>query len=428
MRGIDRIDTVDVGRHFVVRGTFVVSNPQGNWTKVYNMERAAEPMIPASTFKIPNTIIALETGVASGADFTLPFDSVASPPQPWWPESWRRSHTLRSAFQNSVVWFYQELARRIGPRRMEEYLRRLDYGNQSIGGGIDRFWLDGDLRISALQQVDFLRRFYSGELPVSGSTVDIVKDIMILEDSAGHRLSGKTGTASIEEDNTLGWFVGSIAVGDSAYYFALNFTSYNHVKWTPPQAWRVELVWDILTDLHVVPARVEKHHPEPGIDSILAGNDRAARFLIDTLGDSSLIGYSSFVLVRSGPLGKHSYVVGDTPEFAEGLDYWTFCPDSSMAATTGPPERGDPDNQICLWNRGGTGSIEILESCGTPCVYLGVHWLDNHRLIFAWRQERYAVGTTTHMFGHRAMITVYDLDRDSGFTYQSAPVLRPMYR
>src|SRR5690606_26270393 len=130
--------------------------------------------LPASTFKIPNSLIALETGIASGADFALAWDSTAVPPQPWWPDAWRQpEQTLRSAFQHSVVWYYQELARRIGEERMATYVAQFDYGNHDIGGGIDQFWLDGALRISPMEQVAFLQRFYQGDLGISDSTTAI---------------------------------------------------------------------------------------------------------------------------------------------------------------------------------------------------------------------------------------------------------------
>src|SRR5690606_19074699 len=142
-----------------VQGTFVLLDLQTGERVVHDAERARTGFIPASTFKIPNTLIALETGVASGAEFFLAWDSVAAPREDWWPDAWARDNTLRTALPASVVWFYQELARRIGAERMHEYLERFGYGNRDISGGIDQFWLTGGLRISAEEQVDFLRRF-----------------------------------------------------------------------------------------------------------------------------------------------------------------------------------------------------------------------------------------------------------------------------
>ena len=132
-----------------VEGTFVLSNTETARTVCHNQERARTRFLPASTYKIPNTLIALETGVATGSNFPMAWDSTIAPRQPWWPEIWNQDHTLRTALTNSVVWYYQELARRIGAPRMQKYLDQFAYGNRNISGAIDQFWLSGGLRTSA---------------------------------------------------------------------------------------------------------------------------------------------------------------------------------------------------------------------------------------------------------------------------------------
>jgi beta-lactamase class D len=147
----------DLGGFFPgVDATFVLLDGQTGRTVRHNPERARTRFLPASTFKIPNSLIALETGVASGPDFALPWDSVRVPRQPWWPAAWARGHTLRTALPNSVVWYYQELARRIGAERMRGFLLRFEYGN----GDLDR-----GRRVAATKQV--LRAL--GVLPSGGA-------------------------------------------------------------------------------------------------------------------------------------------------------------------------------------------------------------------------------------------------------------------
>src|SRR5690606_907372 len=107
-----------------VQGTFVLLDLRTGERVVHDAERARTRYVPASTYKIPNTLIALETGVASGADFALAWDSTTAPRESWWPDAWARDHTLRTALPASVVWFYQELARRIGAERTRDYLER----------------------------------------------------------------------------------------------------------------------------------------------------------------------------------------------------------------------------------------------------------------------------------------------------------------
>jgi len=120
-------------------------------------------MLPASTFKIPNSVIALETGVVGDPDKDIfRWDGVVRS-----IEAWNRDHTLRSAIAASAVPVYQEIARRIGADRMQKFVDLFGYGNRDIGGGIDQFWLTGNLRISPVQQIDFVDRLRRGTLPVS---------------------------------------------------------------------------------------------------------------------------------------------------------------------------------------------------------------------------------------------------------------------
>lgn len=236
-----------------MEGTFVIHDVQKGITQVYNPARAEKRFIPASTYKIANSLIALETGVVSDTEFALPLDTATVQPMDWWPESWHKEQTLKTAFQNSVYWYYQELARRIGEDRMKEYLRRLDYGNQNMGGGLDTFWLVGDLRISPFEQIDFLRRLYAGNLDVSERSMQIVKEMMVLEEKPTYRLSGKTGTAEITATKELGWLVGYLEKGKRVYVYALNMEGERVWEDWPPSK-RKELVGKILEELDIMGA------------------------------------------------------------------------------------------------------------------------------------------------------------------------------
>lgn len=216
----------DLSRFFgEIQGTFVILDQQTGRVLRHNARRAQTRFLPASTFKIPNTLIALETGVATGPDFTLRWDSTIAPKQEWWPAAWSEdSHSLQTALPNSVVWFYQELARRIGPDRMTRYLDRFGYGNGDIGGGIDRFWLTGALRISAEEQLEFLRRFYFGQLEVDPRSTQIVRELLLLAETPTYRLSGKTGWADPggAEPESIGWLIGYVERGADVHFFAMN--------------------------------------------------------------------------------------------------------------------------------------------------------------------------------------------------------------
>jgi beta-lactamase class D len=130
---------------------------------------------------------------------------------------------MKEAFANSNVWFYQEIARRIGEKRMKEWVRKTQYGNQNTGGGIDSFWLTGNLRITPKQQMNFLRKLYMGTLPFSKRSMDITKKIMIREQTATYTLRGKTGWAQSKDTtktNDIGWFVGWLEQNGNVYFFA----------------------------------------------------------------------------------------------------------------------------------------------------------------------------------------------------------------
>lgn len=233
-----------------VEGTFVLLDAQTGHTVVHNPERARTRFLPASTFKVPNSLIALETEVASGPEFALAWDNTVAPRQEWWPAEWAQDHTLRTALANSVVWYYQELARRIGPERMQEYLDQFAYGNRDISGGIDQFWLTGGLEISPEEQVDFLRRFHFGELGVSERSTQTVKDLLVLEETSTYRLSGKTGWVGLGESSTpqIGWLIGYLERDGNVHFFATNID----IEEDADAEARLTITKDILRDLGLI--------------------------------------------------------------------------------------------------------------------------------------------------------------------------------
>jgi beta-lactamase class D len=201
-------------REAKVDGAFVLLDVRRNVLKVVNAELSTKPFVPCSTFKIPNTLIGLETGVISGADFALKWDG-----KPRSIALWNRDHDLSSAMRDSVVWFYQEVARRIGAERMKEQVRKLAYGNQDTGTIVDRFWLDGPLRISPRQQVAFLRRLQSGALPVKPAHAALVRQLIVLEQQHGYTLRGKTGLGE-QDGHAVSWLVGDVDVKGEPYVYA----------------------------------------------------------------------------------------------------------------------------------------------------------------------------------------------------------------
>ncbi|MDR7795029.1 class D beta-lactamase [Riemerella anatipestifer] len=174
-------------------------------------------VIPASTFKIPNSIIALETGIIKNDSAIFKWNGEKRR-----FKSWEEDLTFKKAFQVSCVPCYQEIARKVGVKRMKKYLRKLDYKGMVFDTlTIDNFWLEGNSKISQKQQIDFLRKFYFSKFPISDRTIKIVKNIMEIERTENYILSGKTGLSSIEEKYN-GWFVGYVETKSNVYFFATN--------------------------------------------------------------------------------------------------------------------------------------------------------------------------------------------------------------
>jgi beta-lactamase class D len=210
----------DLAKHFAdvgTSGTFVAYDVEAYTLIASDHDRSVEPRLPASTYKIPNSLIALETGVVEDPDKDVfKWDGVKRS-----IEAWNKDHTLRSAIAVSAVPVYQEIARRIGQERMQKYVDLLEYGNRNIGGGIDQFWLTGDLRIDPIQQVDFLDRLRRGVLPVAKRSQDLVRDILPVTQVGDAVIRSKSGLLG-REQGSLGWMVGWAEKGEARVVFALN--------------------------------------------------------------------------------------------------------------------------------------------------------------------------------------------------------------
>ena len=199
-----------------VQGTIVLSSLNGGTTFIHNDLRAGQRFSPASTFKIPNTLIALEEKALAGKDAIFKWDGHLHD-----VATWNHDQTLTSAFQVSCVWCFQELARRVGAEKYQQYLRDLNYGEWREPFVATTFWLDGSLQISALEQVNFLRRVYRRELPLSDPAYETLKHIMLVEEGNTYTLWAKTGWAA-RVTPPVGWYVGYVETPTDVWVFATN--------------------------------------------------------------------------------------------------------------------------------------------------------------------------------------------------------------
>ena len=200
-----------------VRGTFVLFEPALDRYSILDEARARQRYLPASTFKIANAVIGLELGSITDEHEVFRWDGKPKP-----VPAWERDHTLNTGMRESAIWMFQEIARRTGKARMREWVERLDYGNRDIAGGIDLFWLQGALRISALEQVQFLHKLAEGRLPATQRAQRLTREAMVVEKTRDHTLYAKTGTIDSGR-NAITWWVGWVErKGRPVAYFALN--------------------------------------------------------------------------------------------------------------------------------------------------------------------------------------------------------------
>ncbi len=198
-----------------VKGVILIYDAKANRYYSNDFEEAEKGALPASTYKIPNTIIGLETNLLTDENFIFKWNGEKRA-----YAIWEKDLSLRQAFQKSCVPCYQELAVKIGVKRMNENLKKLNFGEMEVNDkNIDNFWLAGRSKINLFQQIDFLKRFRNKELPISKSTYKTVTDILIIEQNENFVLSGKTGFVNLT-DTKMGWFVGYLEKGGNTFYFA----------------------------------------------------------------------------------------------------------------------------------------------------------------------------------------------------------------
>ena len=216
---LEEIDLESIFQTHGVEGCFALIDDSGNRLLEYRPARCQQGFQPKSTFKIPHALIALEEGVLKDEYQVIRWDET---PQP--VESWNKDQTLATAIQYSCVWFFSELTSRIDTLTYTDYLVKFGYGNQDVSGPPAHFWLYGKLRISAEQQVDFLRRFYHRELGISDRSISKVKELILLEKNGDYVLYGKTGGGPVDENKNIMWLVGYVKKPENVYFFAMNFT------------------------------------------------------------------------------------------------------------------------------------------------------------------------------------------------------------
>ncbi|MEW6982449.1 class D beta-lactamase [Colwelliaceae bacterium 6471] len=192
--------------------TVIITSLNRDIEYIHNPKRLHQRFFPASTFKLFNTLVALEEKVISNEHEIIKWDGKD---RGW--EQWNKDQTLASALAYSCVWCYQKFAQVIGDKKYHHYFKLIGYGNNKTGEDITTFWLQGDLAISANEQIDFLIKLYNEQLPFAPKNMQRLKKIMTVEQTDDYVLKAKTGWS-----NDIGWYVGYIETNTQPYFFATN--------------------------------------------------------------------------------------------------------------------------------------------------------------------------------------------------------------
>ena len=199
-----------------VKGTMVIANLDGTRQFVHNDNRANTRLPAASTFKILNSLIALDGGAISGPDEVFIWNG-----HHYDIPVWNQNHTLATAYTASCVWCYQKIASRINPETYKAHIRLAGYGQLAEPFDQTHFWLDGSLKISALEQIEFLRKLVKRSLPYKAASYNTLHDIMVVEKTETYTVRAKSGWATSSAPQT-GWYVGYVETKSGTWLFALN--------------------------------------------------------------------------------------------------------------------------------------------------------------------------------------------------------------
>lgn len=216
-----------------IQCTFVLLDGTSGEYTIKNKHRAKLRLPPFSTFKIPNTIIALDTGVVKDLDQLLSFDKDQYKIQNWWPKNWyEKPLNIKTAFANSAVPIYRNIATSVGEEKMKSYVTQFNYGNQDISSGLDSFWLNGSLKISAIEQVEFIQSLFKVTIDIDKNILTTLNFIMLTEETKEYKFYAKTGSGRLDDGMFLGWYVGAVESKNGTHFFALNIigNTFNDIR------------------------------------------------------------------------------------------------------------------------------------------------------------------------------------------------------
>lgn len=235
-----------------VEGSIILfDTKQNKWIKSDKAD-ANRGTLPASTFKLFHTLIALEEGIITGAQDTMQWDGIPKKFKSFNMAVWNQDTDLEMAFKNSTVWYYMEIAKQIKRACYRKYLRKARYSNRKVKQGkVNDFWNFGALKVKPIEQIRFLRRLYKNELPFKKTHQNVLKELMIERKTADYTLSSKTGWAYDGQD--IGWYIGYVDYKGNTIFFATRLQKELNQALKNFSKLRKSITRTILSDLYAIP-------------------------------------------------------------------------------------------------------------------------------------------------------------------------------
>ncbi len=234
---------IDLSNYFgKYEGSFVLYDLENDVWNIHNRKRATLRVAPNSTYKIYSALFGLEDGIITPENSFIKWNGISYP-----FEAWNADQTLPSAMSASVNWYFEYLDEQLGETSVQEYLHKIEYGNEDLSGDFSSYWMESSLKISPIEQVKLLIQLQNHNLEFAPEHVDTVKDAIHISTSSFGDLYGKTGTGRVNGQDINGWFIGFIENTDNTYFFATNIQ--NEQLATGSKASDITL--SILSDLNI---------------------------------------------------------------------------------------------------------------------------------------------------------------------------------
>lgn len=215
------ITYIDLSSEFdEYKGSFVLYDSNNDAWTIYNKDAALEQITPNSTYKIYDALLGLESGIITPEHSKMTWNGEDYP-----FDAWESDQNLSSAMHSSVNWYFQNIDNIVGMDNVKSYLQDIGYGNQQTSNDTDLYWTDFSLKISPIEQVELLKKFYHNTFGFNGKNINAIKDALLIANTPNGTLSGKTGTGRVDGQDTNGWFIGYIEKSGHVYYFATNIQS-----------------------------------------------------------------------------------------------------------------------------------------------------------------------------------------------------------